>query len=144
MSDYFGSLQVHSPLESLVRRTSSRRRPNNLQTPLAHDAKDRSPPAPVLDASPNHHTGLPPPSPLLHTRFRASIATQSSSNTYGFTRSHTTKESQDTAYEDDISAYSVATANIPNTPNIIADKTEDIAGSSRRGKVQNSIQRILK
>ena len=142
MSDYFGSLQVHSPLESLVRRTSSRRRPNNPQTPLAHDAKDHYPPAPVLDASPNHHTGLPPPSPLLHTRFRASIATQSSSNTYGRARSHATNESQDTTYGDDDSAYSVATVNIPNKSNIIADKTEDIAFSSSRGNVQNSIQQI--
>ncbi|KAN0138653.1 hypothetical protein V8E53_003641 [Lactarius tabidus] len=134
MSDYFGSLQVHSPLESLVRRTSSRRRPNSPQTPLAHDALDRHSPAPVLDAPPNHHTGLPPPSPLLHTRFRASIATQSSSNTYGRARSHATKESQDTAYDDDISVYSVAAANIPNTSNIMVDKPEDIASSSSRGE----------
>jgi hypothetical protein len=140
MSDYFGSLQVHSPLESLARRTSSRRRPNSPQAPLAHDAMDRYSPAPVLDAPTNHHTGLPPPSPLLHTRFRTSIATQSSSNTYGRSYSHATKESQDTAYDDDISVYSVAAANIPNTSNIVVDKPEDIASSSSRGKGRNSIQ----
>ena len=142
MSDYFGSLQVHSPLESLVRRTSSRRPSNGPQTPLADDAMDRYSPAPTLDAPPKHYTGLPPPSPLLHTRFRTSIATQSSSNTYGRARSHTATESQDTVYDDDVSVYSVATANIPNTSNAILDQPEDISGSSSRGNVRNSIQRI--
>ncbi|KAH9043587.1 hypothetical protein EDB84DRAFT_1587266 [Lactarius hengduanensis] len=106
MSDYvapsFESLQVHSPLESLVRRTSSRRRPNITPTPLSQDGMDRYPPVPVLDAPPKHNTGLPPPSPLLHTRFRASIATQSSSNTHGRTRSHVSNGSQDISYDDDI------------------------------------------
>jgi hypothetical protein len=139
MSEYFGSLQVHSPLESLVRTTSSRRRPNTPQTPLSHDAMDRYSAVPILDAPPKHHAGLPPPSPLLHTRFRASIATQSSSNTYGRARSHVVNQSQDTVYDDDVSVYSAAPANIPNTSNIIH---EGIAGSSSRGEVRNSTQRI--
>ncbi|KAI9451223.1 hypothetical protein BJY52DRAFT_1298981 [Lactarius psammicola] len=140
MSDYvvpsFESLQVHSPLESLVRRTSSRRRPNTTQTPLAQDRMDHYSPVPVLDAPPKHHIGLPPPSPLLHTRFRASIATQSSSNTsaetYDRTRSHVANGSQDIPYDDDISLYSVATASIPHS---------DITGSSSRGKIRNLFQR---
>ena len=140
MSDYFGSLQVHSPLESLLRTTSSRRRPNTPQTPLTHDAMDRYSPVPILlDAPPKHHAGLPPPSPLLHTRFRASVETQSSSNTYGRARSHVANQSQDTVFDDDISVYSAATANIPNTSNIIH---EGIAGSSSSGEVRNSTQRI--
>ena len=150
MSDYvvpsFESLQLHSPLESLVRRTSSRRRPNTTQTPLAQDGMDRYSPIPVLDAPPKHHSGLPPPSPLLHTRFRASIATQSSSNTsaetYDHTRSHMANGSQDIPYDDDNSVYSVATASIPNSgpiSSIVIDKPEDIAGSSSR--IRNLFQR---
>ena len=152
MSDYvvpsFGSLQVHSPLESLVRRTSSRRRPNAPPSPLAEDGTDFYPPAPLLDAPPRRHSNHPPPSPLLHTSFRASIATQSSSYSsaepYGYTRSHMSNGSQDIPFDDDSSVYSVSTATIPNysrTSNIDVDKPEAIASSSSRGRVRNSIRR---
>ncbi len=133
------SLPVHSPLESLLRRTSNRRRPNITETPLPQDGMDHYPPASILDAPPKPHTGLPPSSPLLHTRFRASIATQSSSNSYGLRRSHVANRSQDTSYDDDTSVYSVDMISFPNSGP--TSEHEDIAGSSSKDNSRHLIQR---
>jgi hypothetical protein len=117
MSEYVISsvenLQLSSPLDTLVRTSSRRRRPNPTQTTLAQEGSSEASESqyilvPTLDAPPkrSHH---PPPSPLLHTRFRASVATQSSFNTSvdlsGRSNSQFGRASQD---GDDISIYSTA------------------------------------
>jgi hypothetical protein len=119
MSEYVISsvenLQQSSPLDTLVRTSSRRRRPNPTQLTLPQEGSGEASESqyifvPTLDAPPkkSHH---PPPSPLLHTRFRTSIATQSSFNNSvdlsGRSHSRTGGGSLD---GDDISIYSTASA----------------------------------
>ena len=106
MGDYV--VPLSSPLDTLARRTSSRRRPQMLgeDTQYTH--------VPVLDAPPKRTFDPAPHSPLLHTRFRTSVATQSSLNTsnelYG---PHVASVSEDFSYDDDVSIYSTGTFSGP-------------------------------
>lgn len=148
MDDYVGPLS--SPLDTLVHKTSSRRRPNVIQTPsyqatsgedtqYSHDILLDAPPPP------RRPLGNPPQSPLLHTRFRASVATQSSFNTsaerYSHTHAHMLDGSQDIPYEDDVSIYSTATSSYPlsarlsNTVPAMLEPFYDLSG-----QVQDPIQ----
>jgi hypothetical protein len=131
MSDYVipsvENLQLSSPLDTLLRRTSSRRRPQVSPSPTPVDhrrASDASESQYILiptmpDASPKLPKSFlhPPPSPLLHTRFRASIATQSSLNTYadlsGHFDLHAASGNRD-GDDDDASIYSTATTSLAN------------------------------
>ncbi len=111
MRDYVVPL---SPLDTLARRTSSRRRPDPAQISLSQAGSGgdaQYPDVPTLDAPPRRFLGPAPQSPLLHTRFRTSIATQSSLNTsnelYG---PSIASGSEDFPYDDDASIYSTATS----------------------------------
>lgn len=115
MGDYV--VPVSSPLDTLARQTSSRRRPNPVQTPFSQGGSGEDTQyayVPVLDAPPKRPLGPAPHSPLLHTRFRASIATQSSLNTshelYGSTMP---SESEYFPYDDDVSIYSTGNSTGP-------------------------------
>ena len=156
MSDYVvpsvEDLQLSSPLDTLVRRTSSPRRPNAIQTHLpqagmVEDSESRSALVPKLDAPPKKSFRHPPPSPLLHTRFRTSVATQSSFNTsadlYGHSHSHMPSGSRDIPYDDDASIYSTAsTASLPNSSHL-SNTLPDNHLVSLSGETQNSVQSSL-
>ena len=111
MGDYV--VPVSSPLEALARRTS-RRRPTPVQTPLSQAGSGDDPQpqythVPILDAPPKRPFALAPQSPLLHTRFRASVATQSSLNTSNeLCGPRMASGAEDFPYEDDISFYSTS------------------------------------
>jgi len=112
MGDYL--IPVSSPLDTLVRKTSSRRRPNDIQIPLPQGASDEHalyPEPPILDAPPPKRPfGNPPQSPLLHNRFRTSVATQLSLNTsaelYRHIHGRMASGTQDFAHDEDASIYS--------------------------------------
>lgn len=115
MDDYV--VPASSPLDTLARQTSYRQRPNPAQIPLSQagsgeDAQYAH--VPVLGAPPKRPLGPAPQSPLLHTRFRTSIATQSSLNTsnelYGAPMA---SGSEYFPYEDDVSIYSTGTSSGP-------------------------------
>jgi hypothetical protein len=117
MGDYV--VTVSSPLETLARQTSSRRRPNPVQLPLSQAGSDEDTQyahVPVLDAPPKRPLVPAPHSPLLHTQFRTSVATQSSLNTsnelYGPTMA---SGSEDFPYDDDVSIYSTGTSSGPTS-----------------------------
>ena len=149
MGDYL--IPVSSPLDTLVRKTSSRRRPNDIQIPLPQEASDEHPlypDPPVLDAPPpKRPLGNPPQSPLLHTRFRASVATQSSLNTsaelYGHIHGRTASGNQDFPHDDDVSIYSTATSSYPvpgrlsNVPPVELEHVSDLNGGVQ-GQVQST------
>ena len=109
---------VSSPLDTLVRKTSSRRRPSPVQTHLPQAGfgeGSRYPNVPLLDAAPKRPLAHAPQSPLLHTRFRASVATQSSFNTSNeLGGPRMAGETEDYPYGDDVSIYSTATSSDPN------------------------------
>jgi hypothetical protein len=117
MSEYVISsvenLQLSSPLDTLVRTSSRRRRPNPTQLTLAQEGSSEASESqyifvPTLDAPPkkSHH---PPPSPLLHTRFRASVATQSSfNNSVDLSARSNSQIGRASRDADDISIYSTA------------------------------------
>lgn len=118
MDDYL--IPLSSPLDTLVRKTSSpRRHPNDIQIPVsqAGSGEDAQYPGPsVYDTPRKRPSGNPPQSPLLHTRFRASVVTQSSFNTFADSYSHHTRMAsgtQDIPYDDDVSIYSAATSSLP-------------------------------
>ncbi|KAI0320144.1 hypothetical protein OF83DRAFT_655894 [Amylostereum chailletii] len=99
------SLQSSSPLDTLVRRTSSRR---VKRAPNAIQVSDESRPnfsnpfdEPV--PQPRRRAPRPPSSPLLHTQFRSSTGTHSSFNTTldTFNLSHSRDDSQDVFYDED-------------------------------------------
>jgi hypothetical protein len=126
MGDYV--VPVSSPLDTLARQTSSRRSPNPVQTTVSQagsgeDAQYAH--VPVLGAPPKRHVGPAPHSPLLHTRFRTSTATQSSINTsnelYGPTMAN---GSEDFPYDDDVSIYSTG-----------------MSSDSTLGRLSNSVRR---
>ena len=149
MSNYL--IPVSSPLDTLVRKTSSRRRPNDIQIPLPQEASDEHalyPDPPILDAPPPwRHFGNPPQSPLLHTRFRTSVATQSSLNTsaelYGHIHGRTASGTQDIHYDDDVSVYSTATSSFPvpgrlsDVPPVELEHVSDLNGGVQ-GQVQSA------
>jgi hypothetical protein len=117
MGDYV--VPVSSPLETLARQTSSRRHPNPVQIPLSQAGSGEDTQyayVPVLDAPPKRPLGPAPHSPLLHTRFRASIATQSSLNTSNELYGHgptMAGGSEEFPYDDDVSVYSTGTSSGP-------------------------------
>ena len=139
MGDYL--IPLSSPLDTLARKTSSRRRPIDIQIPSSpagsSEEDSQYPNPPVLDAPPKRPHGNPPQSPLLHTRFRASVATQSSLNTsadlYGHTHSRTTSGTQDLPYDDDVSIYSTATSSFPipgrlsDVPSVELERVSDLS-----------------
>ena len=149
MGDYL--IPVSSPLDTLVRKTSSRRRPDDIQLPLPHEASDEHalyPDPPVLDAPPSRRPfGNPPQSPLLHTSFRASVATQASFNTsaelYGYIHGRTASGTQDIPHDDDFSIYSTATSSFPgpgrlsNVPPVEPEPVSDLNGGVQ-GQVQST------
>jgi hypothetical protein len=142
MGDYL--IPVSSPLDTLARKTSSRRRPPDIQLPLPHDEHALYPDPPILDAPPPRRPlGNPPQSPLLHTRFRASVATEASHSTsaelYGYIHQRTASGTQD-VHDDDVSIYSTATSSFPggrlsNVPPIEPEPVDDL-----RGRVQGRVQ----
>jgi hypothetical protein len=99
------SLHAHSPLETLVRRTSSPRKPSRSALPLTTLVL---PGSEEEETSPRRRLGRPPSSPLLHTRFRTSTGTNSSFNTSidVLNRSHDRSASQAISFDDDASVYS--------------------------------------
>lgn len=115
MGDYV--VPFSSPLDTLASSTSSRQRPNPVQIPLSQAASGEATQythVPVLGAHPKRPLGPAPQSPLLHTSFRTSIATQSSLNTsnelYG---PPIVSVSEDFPYDDDVSIYSTGTSSGP-------------------------------
>ncbi|KAI0247777.1 hypothetical protein BJV78DRAFT_891178 [Lactifluus subvellereus] len=137
MSDYVvplvEDLQLSSPLDTLVRRTSSSRRPNAIRTPLSQAGRDenfesQSAFVPKLDAPPKKSFRHPPPSPLLHTRFRTSVATQSS------------------LYTSADLIYSTATASLPNSrhlSNSLPDNHLVSLSDETQSTVQSSLPSLL-
>jgi hypothetical protein len=103
---------VSSPLDTLLRKTSSRRRPSPVQSPLPQAGfgeGSRYPNVPLLNAPPKRPLAHPPQSPLLHTRFRSSVATQSSFNTSSeLGGPRMAGGTEDYPYGDDVSIYSTA------------------------------------
>ena len=143
MGDYV--IPVSSPLDTLVRQTSSRRRPNPVQISLSQDASDedaRYIHVPVLGAPPKRPLGHGPAphSPLLHTRFRTSIATQSSLNTshdlYGPTMA---SGSEDFPYDDDVSIYSTGTSSGP-TAGRLSNSVRPSAQLEQISGLSNAVQ----
>lgn len=144
MGDYL--IPVSSPLDTLVRKTSSRRRPDDIRLPLPHEALDEHalyPDPPVLDAPPSRRPfGNPPQSPLLHTRFRASVATQASVNTsaelYRYIHGRTASGNQDIRHDDDFSIYSTTTSGPDRLSNVPSVELEPVSGLN--GGVQGGVQ----
>jgi len=135
------AMSLASPLDTLARKTSSRRRPNDIQIPSSQTVSSEHSQyshVPTLDApSIGPH---PPHSPLLHTRFRASVATQSTFNTsteaHGYTHARMASGTQDSLYDDDVSIYSIATSRhlsntVPVEPGRVSDLSVDLRDSLR-------------
>ena len=136
MDDYL--IPASSPLDTLVRTTSSRRRPNDIRIPLPQGASDEHalyPDPPVLDPPPPKRPfNNPPQSPLLHTRFRSSVATQSSLNTSAELYGHIHGRTASGTHDDDVSIYSTATSSFPapgrlsNVPPVELEHVSDMNG----------------
>jgi hypothetical protein len=141
MGDYV--VPLSSPLDTLARRTSSRRRPNPVQTPLSQAGSGEDTQyahVPVLDAPPKRPLGPAPQSPLLHTRFRTSTATQSSLNTsnelYGPPMA---SESEDFPHDDDVSIYSTGTSFGP-TPGRLSNSVRPPARLEQISELSGAVQ----
>ena len=143
MGDYV--VPVSSPLETLARQTSSRRRPNLAQIPLSQGGSGEDSQythVPILGAPPKRPLGLGPAphSPLLHTRFRTSVATQSSLNTsnelYGPTMA---SGSEDFPYDDDVSVYSTGTSYGP-TPDRLSNSVRAPAQLEQISELSGSVR----
>ena len=145
MGDYL--IPVSSPLDTLVRTTSSRRRPNDIQIPSPQGASDEHalyPDPPVLDPPPPRRPfNNPPQSPLLHTRFRSSVATQSSLNTSAELYGHIHGRTASGTHDDDVSIYSTATFTFPapgrlsNVPPAELEHVSDLNGGVQ-GRFQST------
>jgi hypothetical protein len=139
MGDYV--VPVSSPLDTLARKTS-RRRPTPVQTPLYQAGSGEGPQpqyinVPMLDAPPKRPLALAPQSPLLHTRFRASVATQSSLNTSNeLSGPHMASGAEDFPYEDDISIYSTSDPTPGRLSNSVRSHAELEQTSELSGEVQ--------
>jgi hypothetical protein len=140
MGDYV--VPVSSPLDALARRTS-RRRPTPVQTPLSQpgsgdDPRPQYTHVPILDAPPKRPFALAPQSPLLHTRFRASVATQSSLNTSNeLCGPRMAGGAEDFPYEDDISIYSTSDPTPDRLSNSVRSPAELEQISELSGGVQD-------
>ena len=136
-------MPVTSPLESLARRTSSRRRPNPAQTPLSQAGSgeyDQYTHVPVLGAPPRRPLGPAPQSPLLHTRFRSSVATQSSRDTSNeFYGPPMAIGSEDFPYDDDISIYSTGASSGP-TPGRLSNSVRAPARLEQFSEPSGTVQ----
>jgi hypothetical protein len=141
MDDYV--MPAASPLDNLVRRTSSRQRPNPVQIPLSQDASGEYAQythVPALGAPPKRPLGPAPQSPLLHTRFRTSIATQSSLNTYNeFYGPPMAIGSEDFPYDDDVSIYSTGTSSGP-TPGRLSNSVRAPARLEQVSELSGTVQ----
>ncbi|TFK47923.1 HCP-like protein [Heliocybe sulcata] len=108
-------LPASSPLETLVRRTSSRkavRAPEVAVYTPPHDSQDLSvySDAGSLQATPTRQARRPPSSPLLHTQFRSSTATEASyfNNQYAHS-DYDPSGTRHPSYNDGASVYSKVT-----------------------------------
>ena len=128
MGDYV--IPASSPLDTLARRTSSRRRPSPVQTPLPQAGSSEDSQythVPLLNAPPKRPFAHAPQSPLLHTRFRASVATQSSLNTSSeLGGPRIANGTEDFPYDDNVSVYSTATSSDP-TPGRLSNSIRAFA-----------------
>ncbi|KAH9963513.1 hypothetical protein BC827DRAFT_115113 [Russula dissimulans] len=136
-------MSLASPLDTLARRTSSRRRPNAIQIPSSQTVSGEDSQQPhvlTLDTPSMGPLSHLPQSPLLHTRFRASVATQSTFNTSsevnGYTHARMASETQDIPYDDDVSIYSNATSlpisrHMSNTVPVELERVSDLHGEPR-------------
>lgn len=141
MGDYV--VPLSSPLDTLARQTSSRRRPNPVQTPLSQAGLGEDTQythVPVLGAPPKRPLGPAPQSPLLHTRFRTSIATQSSLNTsnelYGPSMA---RVSEDFPYDDEVSIYSTGASSGP-TPGRLSNAVQAPAQVEQISELSGAVQ----
>ena len=138
MSDYV--MPVSSPLDTLARKTSSRQRSNPVQNQAGSGEDTQYAHVPMLDAPPMRPLGLAPQSPLLHTRFRTSTATQSSLNTsnelYGPPMA---SGSEDFPYDDDVSVYSTGTSSGP-TPGRLSNSVRAPAQLEQISELSGIVQ----
>jgi hypothetical protein len=149
MGDYL--IPLASPLDTLVGKTSSsRRRPTEVKIPVYPEGSSEDaqyPDSSVFDAHQKRPDGNPPQSPLLHTRFRASVVTQSSFNTtadyYGHSHARMASGTQDIPFDDDVSVYSAATSSFPisgRLSNVLPPELEPVSDLSDgvQGQVQSA------
>ncbi|KAN0121383.1 hypothetical protein V8E52_003279 [Russula decolorans] len=141
MGDYV--VPLSSPLDTLACRTSSRQRPNPAQIPLFQTGLGEDTQythVPVLGAPPKRPLGPTPQSPLLHTRFRTSIETQSSLSTsnelYGPAMASV---SEDFPYDDDVSIYSTGTSSGP-TPYRLSNSVRAPAQMEQISELSSAVQ----
>ncbi len=141
MSDYV--VTVGSPLDTLARRTSSRRRPNQAQIPVSQAGSGEDPQyahVSVLDAPSKKSLGPAPQSPLLHTHFRTSIATQSSLNTSNdFYGPRVTRGPEAFPYDDDVSIYSTPASSGP-TPGPLSNFVRAPAELEQISELSGAVQ----